>query len=86
MGGGYYERDDIQPNNVQAQHNVNQVNQEQGNDYVRESVGKAESLHPTLDPKNWTKDKYLVSKVKNPIVFALDVTGSMGEWTKVNIF
>ena len=26
----------------------------------------------------------LISDYKNPIVFALDVTGSMGDWSKVN--
>jgi len=39
-------------------------------------------MHQSLNPINY-KDKKLICKHKNPIVFALDVTGSMGEWAKV---
>ena len=46
------------------------------------SVGVTSSLNKSLDPKRWATDK-LVTTSKDPIVFALDVTGSMGEWTKV---
>ena len=35
-----------------------------------------------MDPKRWGTDK-LECAHKNPIVFALDVTGSMGDWSKV---
>lgn len=39
-------------------------------------------IHSSCDPKRWAEEK-LESDSKNPIVFALDVTGSMGEWTKI---
>mmetsp|Transcript_20033 Transcript_20033/g.14741 ORF Transcript_20033/g.14741 Transcript_20033/m.14741 type:complete len:86 (+) Transcript_20033:126-383(+) len=35
-----------------------------------------------MDPKRWVEDK-LVSTVKNPIVICIDVTGSMGDWSKI---
>lgn len=37
------------------------------------------NLHPDLDPKN----KIVTSSHGNPIVVAIDVTGSMGDWTKI---
>jgi hypothetical protein len=37
-----------------------------------------------MDPKIFAEDK-LTSDFENPIVFALDVTGSMGDWSKVLI-
>ena len=49
---------------------------------VYEKVGKLEYLHPSLDPKR-CKEKNMTLNDGNPIVFALDVTGSMGEWSKV---
>jgi len=71
MGGGYYDRDD-------SEEYVPVSNQ---NFVPEEHIQK---LDPSLDPKRWCAgDIRLVSQQKNPIVFALDVTGSMGEWTKV---
>ena len=40
------------------------------------------SLHPNNDPQRFCKNS-LQCKHKHPIVFALDVTGSMGDWSKV---
>jgi hypothetical protein len=38
-----------------------------------------------LDPKNYTSGNSITSTATEPIVIAFDVTGSMGDWTKVNI-
>lgn len=38
--------------------------------------------HPSCDPKRWLDQKLEVNAL-NPIVFALDVTGSMDEWVKI---
>jgi hypothetical protein len=35
-----------------------------------------------MDPKRWATTK-LKCKHKNPIVMAIDVTGSMGNWSKI---
>jgi len=35
-----------------------------------------------MDPKRWAEEQ-LECTAKHPIVVALDVTGSMGEWTKL---
>lgn len=51
-----------------------------GNDVV----GKTNQLNAGLDPKTYVdEDNRITSENLNPIVFALDVTGSMGEWPKV---
>jgi hypothetical protein len=42
------------------------------------------TVHSSLNPTRWADD-VLQAEVKNPIIFALDVTGSMGEWAKVYI-
>lgn len=67
MGGGYYDRDVISSSGGGA-----------GNDVV----GKQSTIHPSMDPKQYTEEP-IVSMSENPIVFALDVTGSMGEWPRV---
>lgn len=77
MGGGYYDRDD--------EENYVPISNVSLNSMPDEDAQKIVKLDPSLDPKRWTSESnYLVSARKNPIVFALDVTGSMGEWTKVN--
>lgn len=38
-----------------------------------------------LDPKNYTAGNGLVTNAVNPIVISFDVTGSMGDWTKVTL-
>mmetsp|Transcript_17114 Transcript_17114/g.16346 ORF Transcript_17114/g.16346 Transcript_17114/m.16346 type:complete len:80 (+) Transcript_17114:127-366(+) len=35
-----------------------------------------------MDPKRWLEDK-MVCTQKNPIVMCIDVTGSMGDWSKI---
>jgi hypothetical protein len=70
MGGDYYDRDVYNS----------------GIDYS-DTANKAlctNCLHPSLDPLRF-EETTLKSEYRNPIVFALDVTGSMGEWTKVSI-
>jgi len=48
----------------------------------RNKIGRQNGLHPTLDPRNY-KEKNMISTAKNPVVFALDVTGSMSEWPQI---
>ncbi len=68
MGGGYYERDD---------------NSYSNDNYSEAQVQIAkDDLHPDLNPKNF-QDESLKSAGRTPIVFAVDVTGSMGEWVKI---
>lgn len=49
---------------------------------IRNKVGRQNGLHPTLDPRNY-KEKNMKCKAKYPVVFALDVTGSMCEWPQI---
>ena len=73
MGGEYYERD------------VQQAGEyEEYSDVSNEMFLKNTSLHKSLDPKRFS-DHALSTNHKNPIIFALDVTGSMGDWSKVII-
>jgi len=73
MGGGYYDRDDSVPVS-----NSGSVVQNTSSSVV----GKTSGMQPGLDPKRW-KDQNLTCDKGDPVVFALDVTGSMGEWTKI---
>lgn len=67
MGGGYYDRVYVNSDTSSNSNNEFKNNQD---------------LNPSLDPKNY-KEKNLISKGRSPIVFALDITGSMGEWVKI---
>lgn len=73
MGGDYYERDVevVAPNNV-AGYSV------AANQILTQNKG----LHKSMNPARFA-NQHLRSTHKNPIIFALDVTGSMGDWTKV---
>ena len=51
-------------------------------DASAQAVGKTSSMHSSLNPLRW-KDENLQCDCQDPIVFALDVTGSMGDWTKI---
>ena len=73
MGGDYYERDVIQSVNAQGW-------SDQANNLMVKT-----SLSASMDPKRVAKTN-VETLEKNPIVFALDVTGSMGNWTKVCIY
>jgi hypothetical protein len=73
MGGDYYDREVVNVSNSDFSAATNKV------------VGVLNSLHPDLNPKLYTKDStsQLKCEKQHPIVFALDVTGSMGDWSKV---
>ena len=75
MGGGYYDRDVYAASASRAGGYSDAANKVL-------SVNK--ELHKSLDPKRCAEKK-LMSETKHPIVFALDVTGSMGDWTKVRM-
>ena len=72
MGGGYYEREveTAKPGESYST-KTNQI------------FEKNYEIHKSLDPKRFGSEP-LISNYANPIVFALDVTGSMGDWTKVS--
>lgn len=71
MGGDYYDREVITTSSDTGYSEVS-----------TKAVGTVNRLHSSLDPKRW-KDDNLQCNVKNPIIFALDVTGSMGDWTRI---
>lgn len=62
MGGGYYDR--------AVESSISSL-------AANDVVGKQFGLHSSMNPKNFVEEK-IVSSSENPIVFALDVTGSMG--------
>lgn len=73
MGGDYYDRDVVTTTSTTG--------------YSAQSaqvVGVVSKLHSSMDPKRWAEDN-LQCDYRHPIVFALDVTGSMGDWTRVII-
>ena len=71
MGGGFYDRDVGVSDSSTGYSSVS-----------REVLSKTKSLSTSLDPKRYSSTKMTCSH-KHPIVFALDVTGSMGDWAKV---
>ena len=92
MGGDYYERP-VMPAPPKAhkeqQHSNPHPNPKPVEDFSEDSqkiFSGNNSLHKSNDPKRFFTEN-LICKNQNPIVFALDVTGSMGDWPKViNIF
>ena len=71
MGGDYYDRDVVQTTSA--------------NGYSTQSaqvVGVSSNLHSSMNPTRWEEEN-LQCDYRHPIVFALDVTGSMGDWTRV---
>ena len=87
MGGGHYEREVYSyPDTGKAKGSGGGS----GGGPVREGFSSTseeifkqnKTLHKSLDPKRFGKDA-LSSEFGNPIVVALDVTGSMGDWAKV---
>jgi hypothetical protein len=49
---------------------------------LKNKIGRQNGLHPSLDPKNY-QNINMKANCKSPIVFALDVTGSMCEWPQI---
>jgi len=76
MGGGYYDRDS---DNTALDNNSNNIGY---SNLSNQMVGKVHEINQIFDPMRFKSEK-LVSTHANPIVFALDVTGSMGEWVKI---
>ena len=86
MGGDYYDRPVLEankPNHQQPNENVQQ--NQQYSETSRKIFENNKSLHKSNDPKRFASQN-LICKHKNPIIFALDVTGSMGDWSKVFLF
>jgi hypothetical protein len=71
MGGDYYDRDVVSTTSSSGY-----------SAQTDKVVGVNKSLHLSMNPQRW-KDKKLSCDALNPIVFALDVTGSMGNWSKI---
>lgn len=71
MGGDYYDREVITADSGTGYSTVS-----------ANTVGVEKKLHTSLDPKRWSEENLICDK-KNPIVFALDVTGSMGDWSRI---
>lgn len=68
MGGDYYDRDII--STTEAYSNASNT------------IICKNKLQKTMDPKRFD-DEHLKCDKEDPIVFALDVTGSMGDWSKI---
>lgn len=97
MGGEYYEREvySVQntvttppPNENESKPQASQPKPSGQSFSVQASKAlNQNSLHKSNDPKRFAEEnRKLVCKHQNPIVFALDVSGSMGDWPKVFIF
>jgi hypothetical protein len=79
MGGSYYDRDTTSYPTSTTNTTSNNFNN---------PVGLQGTLHEHLDPKKYSKigeNSYtqISTFSRSPIVFGLDVTGSMGEWVKI---
>jgi hypothetical protein len=72
MGGDYYGGRDV----------VTTTSKSGFSDESAGVIGIINALDKNLDPKRW-KDENLTCESLHPIIFALDVTGSMGDWTKI---
>ena len=76
MGGGYYEREE-EPAPVAPVYSASGYSNK--SDKILQSN---KTLNKDLDPKRLLFEPIRCGN-EHPIVFALDVTGSMGEWAKV---
>jgi hypothetical protein len=72
MGGDYYDGRDVVTTTSSSGYSAQSA----------QAVGQTTKIHSSLDPHRWT-DENLQCESLNPIIFALDVTGSMGDWTKI---
>ena len=93
MGGDFYDREvyavpvstssNQQSSNQQTSSNQQSSSSNSYSDQASKALNQV-GLHKSNDPKRFAaEDRQLVCTHKNPIVFALDVSGSMGEWPKV---
>jgi len=80
MGGGYYEYDASDTvHTAPARSAVLQATAASGFSAQAEEVMGQQDLHSECDPLNRT----VISRHKSPVIVAIDVTGSMGNWTKI---
>lgn len=94
MGGEFYEREvnSLQNTVTNPQPSSSENISEEKKNEIKYSKHSAKALNrKTLDysndPKHFVKyGNKLVCKHKNPIVFALDVSNSMGDWPMVFFF
>jgi hypothetical protein len=73
MGGDFYDRPVIEAKNPEQNFSDNS----------NKIFSSNQGLHKSNDPKRFYSS-HLICKNKNPLIFALDVTGSMGDWSKVS--
>eukprot|EP01080_Neovahlkampfia_damariscottae_P005285 gene5285-8903_t len=79
MGGGTdYDRDVISVNTSSKSQKNNSTFYSQNSNKVFER----KTIHKSCDPKQYA-DEQITCYHANPIVLALDITGSMGDWAKV---
>jgi len=77
MGGGYYERDSVDDYSSSTINNNTYTYSTRANQLL-----SRDQIHNDLNPKIYQTTQ-LKSIGRTPIVFALDVTGSMGDWVKI---
>ena len=86
MGGDYYEREVFAaPVNANAnqQQSACTIPPKPYSDQAKATLTQ-KGLHKSNDPKRFAEDeRKLKSTHKHPIVFALDVSGSRGDWPMV---
>jgi len=85
MGGDFYEREVYVAPAASTNSNPSSYSppQQSYSDQASKALNQV-GLHKSNDPKRFADDnRQLLSSHKHPIVFALDVSGSMGDWPKV---
>lgn len=86
MGGDFYDREVyVAPASSNQQSSSSyQSSSNSYSDQASKALNQV-GLHKSNDPKRFAEEaRQLICTHKNPIVFALDVSGSMGDWPKVN--
>ena len=98
MGGDYYEREvvevEVKPSKIQSNSKKAgevfevEVKPSKIQSYSEKAAKTLNQtkMHKSNDPKRFAEEeRQLINSHLHPIVFALDVSGSMGEWPKVHI-
>lgn len=75
MGGGWYDDGDA----VRGGMGSAALHSATGYSSVAEEVMRANMMHEDMDPRG----RELMCDAQTPIVIAIDVTGSMGDWSKI---